>query len=126
MSGNKRFFLDTNAIIAFLNGNFALVSLIRDAEWLGISVINELEFLAFKGLSERDKVIFNQFKQRIEVIDIVNTDENLMLKIIEIRKKFKLKLPDAIVAASTICADAVLITQDAAFEMITDLDSITY
>jgi predicted nucleic acid-binding protein len=39
MSGN-RYVLDTNAIVALLQGNFQLIELLKDADWLGISVIS--------------------------------------------------------------------------------------
>ncbi len=54
MSG-KRYVLDTNAIIALLQGSTMLVQLLQDADWVGISVISQIEFLAFSGLSEDDR-----------------------------------------------------------------------
>ncbi|MDD6487265.1 MAG: PIN domain-containing protein [Spirochaetales bacterium] len=42
-------------------------------------------------------------------------------KTIEIRKKYKTKLPDAIVAASSIVNDIPLITADKGFRQITEL-----
>ena len=48
MSGN-RYLLDTNAIVALLQGNAQLVQLLQNADWIGISVISQIEFLAFSG-----------------------------------------------------------------------------
>jgi len=50
MSG-ERYLLDTNAIVALLQGNVRLVQLLRQAEWIGISVINQIEFLVFSSTS---------------------------------------------------------------------------
>jgi tRNA(fMet)-specific endonuclease VapC len=69
MSG-KRYVLDTNAISALLQGNLQLVSLLREADWIGISVISQLELLAFSGLSQSDRQVFDRFLQRVEVIDL--------------------------------------------------------
>jgi tRNA(fMet)-specific endonuclease VapC len=52
MSGNNRYLLDTNAIVALLKGNAQLGQLLRDADWIGISVISQIEFLAFSGLTD--------------------------------------------------------------------------
>jgi tRNA(fMet)-specific endonuclease VapC len=39
MSGNK-FLLDTNAIIALLQGNNTVLNVLNEANWVGISVIS--------------------------------------------------------------------------------------
>lgn len=39
MSG-KRYLLDTNAIVALLQGSITLVKLLQNADWVGISVIS--------------------------------------------------------------------------------------
>ncbi|WP_017317962.1 PIN domain-containing protein [Mastigocladopsis repens] len=44
MSG-KRYLLDTNVIVSLLQGSGALVTLLQNAEWVGISVISQIEFL---------------------------------------------------------------------------------
>jgi predicted nucleic acid-binding protein len=121
MNGNKRFLMDTNAIIAFLQGDFAITSFVHNADWIGISVINEIEFLAFKNLSDRDKAIFKAFKHRIHTIDILSENQDFIQKIIEIRQKYKLKLPDAIVAASAISENVTLLSKDSEFEIIDEL-----
>ncbi|MEK0183044.1 hypothetical protein [Microcoleus anatoxicus] len=41
MSGN-RYVLDTNAIVALLQGNIQLVELLKDADWIGVSVISQI------------------------------------------------------------------------------------
>jgi len=41
MSGN-RYVLDTNAIIALLQGNIQLVQLLQNASWIGISIRSKL------------------------------------------------------------------------------------
>ncbi len=46
----KRYLLDTNALVALLQGHEGLLRLTEQARWLGVSVINVLEFLGFDGL----------------------------------------------------------------------------
>jgi len=63
MSG-ERYLLDTNAIVALLQGNSPLIQLLQNPDWIGISVISQIEFMAFTGLTEADLQLFEQFIQR--------------------------------------------------------------
>ncbi|MGB3191269.1 MAG: type II toxin-antitoxin system VapC family toxin [Limnoraphis sp.] len=125
MSGN-RYLLDTNAIVALLQGTTQLVQLLQNADWIGISVISQIEFLAFSGLGQNDRQLFQQFLQRIEVIGLVSIDAELIEKIIEIRQQYRLKLPDAIIAAMAIQNSASLVTADQEFAKVTVLTVINW
>ncbi|WP_050984966.1 PIN domain-containing protein [Thiorhodospira sibirica] len=111
MSG-KRYFFDTNAIIALLQGHEVLVNLAHQAEFIGISVISRLEFFAFSGLTQEDKVLFDQFVSRVNVTDITMQDPVLLDTISQIRMMGSLKLPDAIIIASAQSVHSVLVTAD--------------
>ncbi|MEH1770263.1 MAG: type II toxin-antitoxin system VapC family toxin [Nostoc sp.] len=125
MSGN-RYVLDTNAIVALLQGNSQLIQLLQDADWIGVSVISQIEFLAFSGLSQEDCQLFEQFLQRVEVVNLVASDAVLIKKIIEIRQQYGLKLPDAIIAAMAIQNSASLVTADQEFAKVTILTAINW
>ena len=56
--------LDTNAIVALLQGNAQLIQLLQNADWAGISVISQIEFLVFSGLTQDDRQHFQQFLQQ--------------------------------------------------------------
>jgi tRNA(fMet)-specific endonuclease VapC len=120
MSGN-RYLLDTNAIVALLQGNSQLTQLLQPASWIGISVISQIEFLAFSGLSQGDRQLFQQFLQRVVVVGLNAGDAVLIEKIIEIRQQYRLKLPDAVIAAIAIQNVASLVTADQEFVKVTDL-----
>lgn len=109
----KRYLLDTNALIALLQGNRELMTLTRSADWLGVSVINVLEFLGFDGLTEQDRQLFQQFVSRITVVDLVHSNAALMAHVAAIRQTRTFKLPDAIVMASAALHEATLVTNDA-------------
>lgn len=125
MSGN-RYVLDTNAIVALLQGNPQLMELLKDAEWLGVSVISQIEFLVFPGLTQNDRQIFEQFLQRVEVLDLVAIDAVLIDKIVEIRQQHRLKLPDAVIAAMAIQNSASVVTADREFAKVTILTVINW
>jgi len=125
MSG-KRYVLDTNAIVALLQGNSQITQLLQDANWVGISVISQIEFLAFSGLSEADRQLFQQFLQRVKCAGLVANDSMLIEKIIQIRQQYRLKLPDAIIAAVAIQNSANLVTADSEFTKVSLLTVINW
>ena len=94
-----RLLIDTNAIIALFNKNADVLAAIETADDIIISIINELEFKSFSNLTLNDMKLFDEFITKIKVLDISGNDLPLKNKIIEIRNMYKLKLPDAIIAA---------------------------
>lgn len=125
MSGN-RWFLDTNAIVQILTGHPGLLTLLSDADYVATSVICELEFLSFPSLLEDDAELFNQFIKRVEVIDVVTENLPLKKRILELRSIRKLKLPDAIIAASSVVSGCTLITADRQLLNVEGLDARGY
>ncbi|MDB9526539.1 PIN domain-containing protein [Oscillatoria sp. CS-180] len=61
---------------------------------------------------------FRSFWKRVHIVDLSSKDVTLIEKIIEIRQKYRLKLPDAIIAATSIHNSAGLVTADKAFERV--------
>ena len=108
----KRLLLDTNAVVALLQGHTALATLTDSAEWLGISVITALEFSGFAGLTDADRLLFTEFTKRVGVIDLTFTDQVLIDTINALRSSRALKLPDAIILATAIVSQAVLLSRD--------------
>ena len=109
----NRFVLDTNAVI-FLTakGNVipsGLENELNDAD-LFISVISEIELFSKPGLPPNEEENLRTFlSERIPVIDLAS---NVKKETIELRRNTKLKLPDCIVAATSIILNAVLLTAD--------------
>lgn len=120
-----RLLLDTNDIIALLNQNIELVKATDAAEDIFISVVNELEFKSFTDLSLHDKELFDTFASMINIFDLRASDIILKNKIIEIRNAYRLKLPDAIIAATAIVNNTVLVSADGDFEKVKGLQLMT-
>jgi tRNA(fMet)-specific endonuclease VapC len=106
MSGKDNIFLDTNANAVF------------------VSVISQLEFLSFDKLNPSELSAFNSLITRVKII-YLDKNEDILKSVIEIRKKYKLKLPDAIIAAKAIANNAILITNDKGFKKVKELKSRT-
>jgi len=111
MSG-ERYLLDTNAIVCLLRGDQALHQRLRRAEWVGISILSQIEFLAFPNLSANDRGIFQQFADSIDVVGLDRADPSLIDRVVSLRALYRLKLPDAIIAATAVERAAILITED--------------
>lgn len=113
MSGRPhRLLLDTNAVVAVLRGHSELCSIIPDAEWIGISIITQIEFLAFPQLSEKDAELFIRFMAQIDSVNLTAQETRLIDTTIQLRKEHHIKLPDAIIVASSIINGAQLISAD--------------
>lgn len=113
--------LDTNAIIALLKENEELKKVTGTADAIFISIISELEFKSFTNLSESDRRLFDSFTSMIDVYDLQSSNNTLKNKIIELRNTYRLKLPDAIIAASAIINNATLVTADSDFKKVKEL-----
>ena len=111
MNGN-RYFLDTNAVVALLSGNQTLLEMLNQADYVATSVICELEYLALSDLPDEDKKLFKQFREQVCVTDLCSDDAQLKEQILQLRAEKKLKLPDAIIAASAMNQNSVLLTED--------------
>jgi len=105
MSGN-RYLLDTNEVIALLQGNQQVLQLLQNTTWVEISIISQLEFMAFSGLTESDRQLFDQFLQQVEVVGLKPEQPDLIALIIQLRQTYRLSLPDVIIAATAIQANA--------------------
>lgn len=117
MSGNK-IIIDTNIVIYFLLGHREVEKYFYDFD-PAFSFISELELLSEKDLypAEQDAVKILLSKQVIwgylpAMKDIV----------IDIRSKKRLKLPDAIVAATASYFDIPLVSSDKSFRNINGLN----
>ena len=117
----KRLLLDTNAIVALLQGNPNLVQLCASAGWIGISVISHLEFLCFPALSPQDRQAFASFESRVDAVSLDLQVPGLLDQVILVRARDRLKLPDAIIAATALFHTASLVTSDQEFAKVAGL-----
>jgi len=122
----KRYLLDTNAVVALLRGHAPLLALLRPAEWVGISVISQIEFLAFPGLTPPDRAALEAFTQRAEVVGLTAENRPLIDAIVALRQEQRLKLPDAIIAATALIQRASLVTADQRFQPTTALPVVRF
>ena len=115
----KGFLLDTNAIIQLLKGNVELLSIISGADFISASIISELEYFSFSGLSEEDVSLYKTFRSRIHVYGVPSDDPTFTCLVVSARKKYGMKLPDSLIAATARANDLTVLTADEHFKRLT-------
>jgi predicted nucleic acid-binding protein len=98
--------LDTNAVLYLLGGRLA--EQLPAAEAV-LSFITEIELLSYPGLSCEGELQIREFLKNVSVIDLNDEIKNVA---IELRRSYRLKLPDAIICATAMVLDAELVSND--------------
>jgi len=105
----KRYLVDSNILIEFAGGLLpenisTLLSDIIDQDF-NVSFINKIEVL---GHNTADEAWINFINQA----SVITIDDDIIEQTIQIRKSHKIKIPDAIVAATAIINDLILLTRN--------------
>jgi predicted nucleic acid-binding protein len=103
--------LDSNIIMELFNGLIPLESFeqtLTGTEQI-ISVITELELLSFPLITKEQETKIKAFLAERGIVPLT---EEIKQKAIDFRRKTNKKLPDSIIAATSIVSNATLITHD--------------
>lgn len=103
---------DTNILIDFLNNHSEAVKLVSTTKDGCISIITYMELLT--GI--KDISIRNQVREFLTKFTILNIDEAVSEEVIKLKDVIKMKLPDALVLATAVVNNAVLMTRDLGFK----------
>ena len=74
-----------------------------------ISAITEIELLCWKNATEKDLEVLHNFIHDSLVFEL---EKDIKFKAADIRKAHKIKLPDAIIAATALIHDLTLLTRN--------------
>lgn len=113
-------FVDTNVLINLAEGKSG-VDQYLESNNLFVSVVSEIELLGWHKITTSQKNYFKSLLGDCSVIGITNPVKELS---IQLKQKNKVKLPDAIIAASALHLDIPLLTFDKGFEKFKDLNLI--
>lgn len=115
--------LDTNAILYYLKDDAKAISLLReiivhDAP-IYISAITELELFAFSGISAQEQTLIEGLLTTVSVIPV---DSHMARLASFIRREYRLKVPDSVIAATALFTGSALVTRNTRdFKKITGL-----
>ena len=117
------YLIDTNTAIDYLNDKLPEnISELLDKISISLSVIVRMELLSWKKASVQQVQVLQQF---INSCKVYNLDEPIILRAIELRKQYPIKLPDAIIASTGLTYKLTLITRNLAdFKRIEGLNII--
>lgn len=109
-----QYLIDTNVVIDYLGQKMPLsgmnfMNTIIDAI-PNVSVVTKIEVLGF-NTPDKHYQLLTQFMEDATVLDLSN---NVVDTCIEIRKNHKTKLPDAIIAATALVYDLVVVSRNVA------------
>ena len=116
MNGNE-LVVDTNIFINLGTENLGIDKILQNKK-IYLSILSEIEILGYHKISESDASFFLSVLSMCNIIDLSQT---IKLKSIEIKRKYNLKTPDAIIAATAIILDKPLFTFDKGFAKIKEL-----
>lgn len=124
--GQQQFLIDSNAVIDYLGaklpekGMAFMASVVNDIP--KTSVITRIEVLSVSNVEEQAYKVLQEFMDVCVVLDV---EEEVANMTIQLRKKLRMKTPDAIIAATALVYDMTLITRNTKdFSSVTDLKTV--
>jgi hypothetical protein len=116
------YLIDNNVISNYFSSSYSEEMMVFISEIIDqtpvISVITEIEALSWISTDkEKEKIV----KEFISDSKVLNLNPDIVTQCVKIRRSRKIKTPDAIIAATAIFYDLILITNDKDFEGIQNL-----
>ena len=107
------YLIDTNILIYYLAGSLEpeekpTIDRILE-ESFSISIITRIELLGWKGHSPEGLI---KARHLLDCARCISLTDTIAEKAIEIRKEASITLPDAVIAASALSLDAILVTRN--------------
>ena len=116
MSGIK-FLLDTNFILGMLKSTPEVVDVLSSkslrSDQCAYSVITRMELLGFPGMTSAEEQLIRSTLERFQHLGISAEVEEA---VIHLRRARRIKLPDALIAATALSHDLELLTLDAGLQ----------
>lgn len=120
-----QYLIDNNVISNYFSGHFSEKSMGFIAEVIdhipNISVITEIEALSWINPDKNKEKIVQEF---IHDANVITISPAIVTQCVTIRRNKKIKTPDAIIAATAIIHNFILITSDSDFKNIQGLQVI--
>ncbi len=108
-----RYVLDTNAVLYYLHKrndvHERFSKVIEGSEPLGISIVTHIELFSYPSLDEVSEKMIAQF---IDPFILYELTPDVARATIALRKRARMKLPDAVIAATALVSNATLITHN--------------
>ena len=83
-----------------------------------VSEISEIELLSFPKITATEEQIILRF---LDVIEVIPMNKDIKEHTIHLRRKYKFKLPDAIICATALSYNLTLVTNDLALHKVSEI-----
>ena len=107
---------DTNAMLYLLSGNACMGPFLTAK--LGVSCITEMELLSFPNISAEEE---ESIRTVLSCCTVIALHTGIKERTIALRRKYRIKLPDAIIAATAVDQGVPLLSADKGFSKIMEL-----
>jgi predicted nucleic acid-binding protein len=113
MGPGMKYLIDTNILIYYFNGSLSasakekITAMLTDD--FNISVISKMEFLGFNRFDSREKQEAARF---ISFADVLPLSDAIAERTIQLKQTAKIKLPDAIIGATALSHNLILVTHN--------------
>ncbi|MDR2499351.1 MAG: type II toxin-antitoxin system VapC family toxin [Tannerellaceae bacterium] len=114
------FLVDTNILIYGLEGSSDTVLSILNCS-IAVSIISEIELLGKKNITSEEVTVIQNLLNDCTIIDLNDKIKQIAIRLIQI---YSLKVPDAIIAASSIYTGLPFVSCDTAFKKVKELDLV--
>ena len=108
----REYLIDSNAVVDYLSKKFDISQMIFMNEIIdkipNLSVISKIEVLSFNANEEYTNLLADFINDAI----IIDLTTDIVNRTILLRKKYKIKVPDAIIAATALVFDYTIITNN--------------
>lgn len=107
-----KYLIDTNLWIDAMSGKTPAIELLHtavEAEWSGYSAITRLELFSYPALKKEDEKKISDLLSYFTEIDVTSA---VIDRAILLRQASRIKVPDALIAATALLVDASLATRN--------------
>lgn len=121
-----RYLYDTNVFLSYFAGEtkirkFFAEQFLHDNEVLTSRIVR-LELLSLHNLSQREEQIIHEMIEQFSLMPVTEEIEDIA---IVLRRKYKIKIPDALIAATAYRTSSILVTRDLKdFRKITEIHTL--
>jgi hypothetical protein len=119
------YLIDTNVLIQYVAEEYSQHDLLKldiiMDDVFNLSVISKIETLGFSGNTAEEMAKMSAF---IGAAHVIGLSDAVVSQTILLRKTYKIKTPDAIIAATAIVQNLILVTHDSGFQKINDLQVV--
>jgi predicted nucleic acid-binding protein len=114
--------IDTNIALYLLGGDSRIAEVL-EGQIVHVSFVTELELLGYPQLNKKEEKLIHDFLEDCVIIDVNKRIKDFTIAFL---KKYKLKIPDGIIAATSAYLGIPLMSADRDFVVVEEINFLMY